>query len=194
MSDSSTPLIDFLSLFRPIPERDAAIIAAATELQRFRQGDELLREGKICREIFFICKGILRIVRRNEKGDDVTHFFLKENQFCAIQDSFNNNTPAKEGIQATCDVEVIAFERNKLKELYAEVPYLESLIHSILQQALLERIAIVSVCLKKDATTRYRNFLSNQPDVALRVPLSDVASYLGITQQSLSRIRKNIRF
>ncbi|WP_106529613.1 Crp/Fnr family transcriptional regulator [Chitinophaga niastensis] len=193
MSNSSTPLINFLRLFRLIPPRDAEIITAATELRQFHQGDELLREGKVCREIFFICKGVLRIVNQNEKGDGITHFFLKENQFCSIQDSFNNGTPAKESILASCDAEVITLERNKLKALYTQLPYLENLIDNILQQALLERIAIVSVCLKKDATTRYRNFLSNQPDVALRVPLSDVASYLGITQQSLSRIRKNIR-
>ena len=57
----------------------------------------------------------------------------------------------------------------------------------------MEKIATRNAYMGEDATTRYLKFIQRQPEIALRVPLSDVASYLGITQQSLSRIRRNIR-
>ena len=73
------------------------------------------------------------------------------------------------------------------------MPYLKELINGITTQSLLEKINVRNSYLGEDAATRYRNFLMRQPDIALRVSLSDIASYLGITQQSLSRIRKNMR-
>jgi hypothetical protein len=77
--------------------------------------------------------------------------------------------------------------------LYETIPYFKALIDGITQQALYDKIQIRNAYMGEDATTRYQKFMVRQPDIALRVPLSDVASYLGITQQSLSRIRKNIR-
>ena len=68
----------------------------------------------LCKEMFFICKGVLRIVSLNEKGNTVTHFFLKENQFCCILNSFNNNVIAIEGIEAACDAEFVVLKKQKL--------------------------------------------------------------------------------
>ena len=70
--------------------------------------------------------------------------------------------------------------------------YFKTLVESITHQALLDKIQIRNNLMGEEATTRYHKFISNQPDIMLRVPLSDVASYLGITQQSLSRIRRNM--
>ena len=143
--------------------------------------------------MFFIGKGVLRIVVINEAGNEVTHFFLKENQFCSILNSFNNQVIAHESIQAACDAEVLAISRAALDKLYNQLPYLKLLITQVTQQALLDKIAIRTAYLGQDSTTRYKMFMMRQPEIALRVPLSDIASYLGITPQSLSRIRKNIR-
>jgi CRP-like cAMP-binding protein len=187
------PLIAFLKLFRDVPDADAELIAAATESRVYKEGDYLFSGGKICREFFFITKGVLRIMVINEQGNEVTHFFLKENQFCTILNSFKNNMVAHESICAACDVEVLVFSRASLDKLYAQLPYLKPLIDGISHQALLDKIAIRNTYLGQDSTARYKTFMMRQPEIALRVPLSDVASYLGITPQSLSRIRKNIK-
>ena len=143
--------------------------------------------------MFFICKGVLRIMVADENRNEVTHFFLKENQFCSILNSFNNQVIADESIQAACDVEVLALSRSALDGLYLQLPYLKPLINQITHQALLDKIAVRNAYLGQDSTTRYKTFIMRQPEIALRVPLSNIASYLGITPQSLSRIRKNIR-
>jgi CRP/FNR family transcriptional regulator, anaerobic regulatory protein len=185
--------IDYLKLFKNIPQADIDIIKNELEYRHATEGEVLFSEGQVCKEMFFIYKGVLRIVSLNEKGNMVTHFFLKENQFCSILISFNNSIPANEGIEAACDAEFIVLKRQRLLSLFEKLPYLKELINSITTQALLEKIQIKNAYMGDDATTRYRNFLLRQPDIALRVSLSDIASYLGITQQSLSRIRKNVR-
>jgi CRP-like cAMP-binding protein len=185
--------INYLSLFRNISKDDAAVIENELECRKVVEGDVLLDEGQICREMFFICKGVLRIVSQNEKGNKMAYFFLKENQFCSILNSFNNNVPAVEGIEAACDADIIVLKKQKLLNLYEKLPYLKELITGITTQALLDKIQVRNSYLGEDASLRYRNFLVRQPDIALRVSLSDIASYLGITQQSLSRIRKNMR-
>jgi CRP-like cAMP-binding protein len=185
--------INFLQLFRDITDSDIAIIESHVRGRSVQEGEYLLSNGSVCREMYFICKGILRIAVQNEKGQDVTYHFLKENQFCTILESFTNGSVAREGIQAACDAEVVVFSRQKLDELYKELPWLEDIIDQVIQQGLLLKVQNRNAYLGEDAAARYRLFLVRQPDIALRVSLSDIASYLGITPQSLSRIRKNIR-
>jgi CRP-like cAMP-binding protein len=186
-------LIDYLELFTAISDDDKALISTAFECRSLTEGDYLLYPDRICKELFFICNGIVKIIVQNEKGGQVTHFFLKQNQFCTILKSFNNQTVAAEGIQAACDVEVLAIRRERLLVLYERVPYLKSLIDQITHQALLDKLDLRNSYLGLDATARYKLFIMQQANVAIQVSLCDVASYLGITQQSLSRIRKNIR-
>jgi CRP-like cAMP-binding protein len=187
------PLFNFLKQFRAISEQDKDIISQNIQFRKVTEGEILLQEGKLAKELFFVCKGILKIVSISEKGNPVTLFFLKEHRFCTILKSLSNGVPANESIVAACDAELIVFPKDKLLQLYITIPYFKDLTDSIIQQGLLDKIQIRNSYMGEDATTRYQKFISQQPDVALRVPLSDVASYLGITQQSLSRIRKNIR-
>ena len=185
-------LTTFLNLFGNIAGDEEQVVAA-TEQRVYKEGDVLLKEGSVAKELFFVVSGVLKITSVNEKGNDVTYFFLKENQFCTILTSFNDRVPAKEGIVAACDTEVLAIRKNKLLQLYEQLPYMKTLIDSIIQRRLLDKIENSNAYMGKDAATRYQLFMMREPDIALRVPLSDVASYLGITPQSLSRIRKNIR-
>jgi len=188
-----SPLIDFLKLLRYISEEDEAIIATCFEHKFFKEGDFLFKGHRICTELFFVCKGVLRIVTNNDKGIDITHFFYKENQICTILQSFNEATPTDPGIQAACDAEVLVITKSKLLALYEQLPYMKEIIDKINQQHLIEKVRIRNSYLGEDAENQYKLFIMQQPDIALRVPLKDIASYLGITPQSLSRIRKNIR-
>jgi len=189
----SNQLIDFIKLYRHIPAEDEALLAAAMERRRYNEGDYLFKGNKICREIFFACNGVLRIMALNENGKEVTHYFIPENRFCTILNSFTNQVPAAENIIAACDAEVLAIRYTDLRRLYTQLPYLEPLLMKIIQQALLDKIAVKNSCLGRDSSSQYEMFIKEQPNIASRVSLKDVASYLGITLQSLSRIRKNNR-
>ena len=185
-------LIDFLQLYRPIPKKDQALIASFFEYKMFKEGESLTKPGRIVRHLFFICHGVLRIRKTNEEGRDSIHFFLKENQFCSILDSFNNEVIAEESIEAAAISEVLVISKTRLFELYEAVPYLKSLIDEINSQRLLEKLKTRNAYLGLDSAARYRLFLNTQADIALKVSLTDIACYLGITPQSLSRIRKDL--
>jgi len=189
--NTDSKLISYLQLYRVISPEDRQLIAAAFVERNLKEGDYLFRPGNICKEMFFICKGVLKIVVTSEKGIDITYFFLKENQFCTILNSFNNEIVTEEGIQAACKSVVVAVSKERLNNLYKQLPYLKELIDQITQQALLDKIQIRNSYLGQDSATRYRLFMMRQSDIALQVSLTDIASYLGITPQSLSRIRKS---
>ena len=99
---------------------------------------------------------------------------------------------AEESIEAATAADVLDNSKIRLLELYQAVPWLKFLINEINQQRLLEKIKIRNAYLGLDSTARYRLFLNTQADIALRVSQTDIASYLGITPQSLSRIRKDL--
>ncbi|MCF0069123.1 Crp/Fnr family transcriptional regulator [Dyadobacter sp. CY261] len=185
--------ISFLQLTKAIPPADQALILNAFKIRDFREGDVLFKGGKVCQEMFFVLNGVLRIMVTNEKGNEITHYFLKENQFCTILNSFNNHMMAHESICAACPVQVLSITRAELFTLYTRVPYLKAMIDMINHQTLLEKIQVRNAYLGQDSAMRYQQFLIRQSDIATRVPLSDIASYLGITPQSLSRIRRNLR-
>jgi CRP/FNR family transcriptional regulator, anaerobic regulatory protein len=185
------PFLNFLQLYRHIPTEDEAKIAGALVYKEIKVGEVLLEPGTIPQRLYFILEGVLKISLPNEKGSMVTHYFIKENQFCTILKNFTEGTVAQETIIAATNARVVYFEKASLKALYNELAYFKELIGGIMQEMLLNKIDIRTTYLGQDAAERYHKFITTQSDIALRVPLSDVASYLGITQQSLSRIRKD---
>src|SRR5579871_4132103 len=86
-----------------ISEADRPLIAAAFEHRFVSEGDVLFKGGRVCRELFFIEKGVLRIMATNGKDIEVTHYFIGEGRFCTILNSFTNEVSAHESIQAACD-------------------------------------------------------------------------------------------
>ena len=187
------PLFNYLELFQKIPSQDKETISQNTTFRKVKEGEILLQEGKAAKQMFFISKGILKIVSISDKGNEVIHFFLSENQFCTILKSFTESVISTDRIQAACNSEIIIFQKDKLHSLHNALPYFKSLLDNITKQALLNKIALRNSYIGEDATTRYQKFIVQQSNIALRVSQTDIASYLGITKQSLSRIRKNKR-
>lgn len=183
-------LLNYLQLGKILSEEDQSVILDAFEYRTYKEGETLFQSDHICRQMFFVCKGILRILVQNEHGAEVTHYFLAENRFCTILNSFIKQVVARETIQAACDAEVMCIDRSALMELYSKYPALKTAIDQSVQKTLLEKINTRNTYLGYDSSARYRLFLERQPEIATRVQLGDIASYLGITRQSLSRIRR----
>ena len=106
--------------------------------------------------------------------------------------SFYNGTPSSEYVEAITDCTLLVFSKNSFSELSIAISNWSDIFTRILTDALMKKVQDSNTMLNQDATTRYLKFLELFPNVANRVPLSMLASYLGITQSSLSRIRKNI--
>jgi CRP-like cAMP-binding protein len=96
-------------------------------------------------------------------------------------------------VQAVTDCKLLVFSADALKDLSVTIIAWNSIINAINAKSLIEKVNRISPMLAEDAKARYISFLDKFPQLANRIPLSLLASYLGITQSSLSRIRKNIR-
>ena len=186
-------LINYIESLRPLTKEERGVIRAAFQAGCFAEGDYLFRGGRVCNQYFFIVSGIVRMVAVNDKGVEVTHFFVHENQFCTILASFNNETIAEDSIQCCSPVTVLSIEKAGLLALYGRLPFMEGLIAQVNQERLLDKIRLKNIYSGEDSTGRYRLFLREQPEIANRVPLGQVASYLNITPQSLSRIRRRLK-
>jgi CRP-like cAMP-binding protein len=185
------PLLNYLELFQKISSEDKNSIEQYLEYRTVKEGEVLIEEGKIANEIFFVCKGVLKIASFTDKGNEVVHFFFSENNFCTILKSFTENILSTDRIQAACDAEIIVFQRSKLNFLYNDLPYFKKMLDNIFQQALLNKVELRNFYLGENATSRYQKFIVRQSNIASRVSQTDIASYLGIAKQSLSRIKKN---
>ncbi|MEO5888668.1 MAG: Crp/Fnr family transcriptional regulator [Ferruginibacter sp.] len=168
------------------------ITSKATELT-LRKDEYYLEAGKIARQFGFVLDGIARVCYYNNKGEEITKYFIEENNILVDLTSFDNETPSTSYVQAVTDCRLIVFSKQDWQELLQTIVGWDTIVHKITSKALLQKIERISPLVAEDATSRYLKFLEIYPTVVNRIPLSYVASYLGITQSSLSRIRKNIR-
>ncbi len=168
------------------------IIKKGTELKLGK--DEYFSEaGKIAKQVGFILEGIVRVCYYNNKGEEITKYFIEENNLVCDLESFESEIPSTAYVQAVTESRLIVFSKKDWQELFNTIIGWDAIVHKVISKALLQKVERRSPLVAEDATTRYLKFLEIYPTVVNRVPLSYIASYLGITQQSLSRIRKNIR-
>lgn len=183
-------LITALQQVGQVPAADHPRIQARWQARSIDEGQFLVQPNGLCAELFFIEQGILRIVLQPLTGKEVTFAFLEENQFCTILAGFTKHKAAPTGIQAACPTQVLAINRSQLAGLCTELPYLSGLFSQISQSALLQKIQTRQRYMGSNAAHSYALFLQSEPTIAQRVPQYMIASYLGVTPQSLSRLRK----
>ncbi|SHH83365.1 Crp/Fnr family transcriptional regulator [Flavobacterium defluvii] len=156
--------------------------------------DEYFSEaGKVSQQVGFVLNGVLRVCYYNNKGEEITKYFIDENNLVVDFESFENEIPSTVYVQAAADTKIMVFPRKNWKELSNIIVGWDAIVHKIVSRALMQKVERRSPLISEDAKTRYLKFLEIYPNIVNRVPLSFVASYLGITQSSLSRIRKNIQ-
>lgn len=162
----------------------------AWQVRTVAEGELLSEAGAVCREAFFIQQSVLRVVARPPRGRKITHSFRREGQFCTVLASFEQQVPTPLGIQAACPARVLAIDKARLDGLTRQIPRLAGLFAQLIRQELLDKLHTQRTYAGHDAQARYQLLLQHQPEVAHRVPQHMLASYLGITPQSLSRLRK----
>lgn len=170
------------------PQQIDFISKKAKELELHKE-EYFLEAGKVLKQVGFIIDGIIRICYYNNKGEEITKIFIEENHLLFSL----KNDPSTEYIQAATDCKLLVFSNKDWKEISNTIVGWEHIIQKVVSKALVQKLERVSPLVSQDATTRYLEFMEKYPTLVNRIPLSYIASYLGITQQSLSRIRKNIR-
>jgi len=162
------------------------------QLESFAKNDYFVTQGKVCRKLAFIAEGIMRYCMFRDDGSDVTCFFMCENDFVGDPDSFFEQKPSDKNVQALTDCQLITISYDNMQKLLQNVPRGKEVNAAIAHYVTMKMLHQRTFLLNLDATVRYKEFMREYPHVLQRVPLSYVANFLGIAQQSLSRLRKQI--
>jgi CRP-like cAMP-binding protein len=185
-------LINYLLQFGHLNQQQTDLVKSKGIFKEIKKDEYYAEAGKIPREVAFLTEGIIRVCYYNNQGNEITKYFIDENNFVVDINSYNQHIPSSEYAHAITDCKMIVFSKEDMKELSMTIIPWDDIINKITAKALIEKVNKISPMMGEDATERYLNFFKKFPNIANRVPLSYLASYLGITQSSLSRIRKNI--
>lgn len=168
------------------------ITSKATELTLCKD-DYYWEAGKTVKQIGFITDGVLRVYYYNNKGEEITRYFIDENHLILWSNTKSEVYTPSEYISAITDCKMIVFSKLDWKEISETISGWDNILQKIVAKYHSEKISRRSELVSQDGTTRYLDFIEKFPTLVNRVPLNFIASYLGITPSSLSRIRKNIR-
>ncbi|NRB52885.1 MAG: Crp/Fnr family transcriptional regulator [Saprospiraceae bacterium] len=184
-------LIEYISQFVELNKEEAQSILSAIAVKQYQAGDTLLKEGMISRMSFFNLKGCVRLFYLVD-GEEKTTFFYTENQFITSIRSFTERVPANHYLECVeeCNLALIPYEVEK--QLLERFPKLEIFSRIILEQELANYQEMLSTFIISSPEQRYLNLLQTAPELLNRVPLYQLASYIGVKAESLSRIRARI--
>lgn len=189
---SKDSFLEYLKSHLNVDEAEILPVLASFNFKKIDKGTYLMQEGAHCDHGFFVEKGLLRQYSIDKKGKEHTISFAPENWFVIDRESVFFNRPSRYFIQAQEDSQIVEIDRN-FEKLFSEkinnfADFNSRLLHNHIRH-LQERIDLL---LGATAEERYLHFIKMYPDILLRVPQIMVASYLGITPESLSRVRKDL--
>ena len=183
----------YLSQFGSLNPQQLDLIARKATALTLRKDEYFLEAGQVPRRVGFVLAGVLRICYYNNQGQEITRNFIDELHPATDLRALEYGLTSTEYIQAVTDCQLLVFSKHDWDELAHTIVGWRDILHQLTAKHLREKLARISPLVTQDATTRYLEFLENNPHLANRLPLAHLASFLGVTPSSLSRIRKNIR-
>jgi CRP-like cAMP-binding protein len=160
--------------------------------KKVRKKQFLLQSGEVDDVIIFVNKGCLRSYKIDDNGEEHVIQFAIEEWWISDLCSYLGSTPAHYTIDALEDSELLLLKRSSYDQLFDEVPKFDRFFRLLLQKNYIASSWRITEFISLSAEARYLHFMKNYPQIANRVPQLHIASYLGITPEALSRIRKHL--
>lgn len=173
-------------------DEELAEIFQAHERVTFHKGEYILREGKTANEYFILEKGLARSFVNDFNGNEVTTNFFSENEIIIEVSSLFQRIPTQENMVCITDCECWKLSFEAFQDLFHRIPNLREWGRAWMSQQLFLYKQRSVEMFTLSATKRYLNLLEQKPEVIRYAPLKQIASYLGVTDTSLSRIRKEL--
>lgn len=173
-----------------LSEEELAVICSAFTSKKYQKKEFVFTQGSIVNQEFFVVSGCFRVFTLDKKGNESTLYFAAQDWWLMDIDSFMNNTPSNLNVQALEDSEVLFISKTDKLALYQTVPKVEKLFRVMFQKAIVawQRRLIRNHC--QTARERYMYFITTYPAIAAKLTDKQIASYLGITHEFLSRFKK----
>ncbi len=184
-------LIETIKLYIPVTQQEIRLLQASVDKRTYQKNETIFAEGKISDEIYFVTKGCVRLFY-NVDGNDKTAFFYTEGKFICAGESYTYNIPAIENYQAVEQTELLIFTKSKIETLLKEVPKFEVIARIATENELITCQQVIASFVTKSAEERYIDLLATQGELFQRVPQQYIASCLGVSPETLSRIKTRI--
>ncbi|NDV41902.1 Crp/Fnr family transcriptional regulator [Flagellimonas sediminis] len=184
-------LLEYIFQFGNLNSQQINLIKNKVTQVELRKDAYFSEAGKIPNQVAFVVEGVFRGCYYNNKGEEITRCFIQENSIMCDYVNFEANAVSSEYLQSCTDSKLIVFSRQTWEEL-SQIMVSWDAIKSKMVQICMYQKSRKNPVISQDATTRYLEFIENHPALVNRIPLASISSYLGVTPQSLSRIRKNI--
>lgn len=182
-------LIKAIRNYVPLSEGDAQLVKQLFCQKELKENDFLLKVGEVCKDFVFVEKGLFCHCINND-GSEETFYFSAEGDFICDYESFLSKTPSKKNIFAVEDAVVYTLSYQHMQEFYQKISMGDRFGRLFLEQTFVKAINHIVSTLTGTAEQRYLNFLKSFSHIEQRIPQYYIASFIGVTPQSLSRIRR----
>jgi CRP-like cAMP-binding protein len=172
-----------------LSEDDAIRIKAVSIVKKLRKWQYLLQADDVWKYNAFVTRGCLRTYSVDEKGTEHILAFAIENWWAGDRESLRSGKPSRFNIDAVEDTEVILITKANFEMLCKEIPALNSMVSELLERSFVASQNRIEAAISYTAEQKYLNFIERYPGFANRLPQAMIASYLGITPETLSRVR-----
>ena len=170
---------------------EIGIVTSLFKEKIYKKGDLFLEEGRICKQVGFVVKGLMRYYI-NHDGEEKTYAFSQENEYACNYESFLPQKPSSKIIQALEDSIVLAISYDDLQLLYANVSEGERFGRIAIEAVFIQLLQDINSFYTETPELRYERFINTHADLQQRISQYHIASFVGVKPQSLSRIRKRI--
>jgi len=174
----------------PLTGAEEELVVAGFQHRKLRKKQYFLQEGDVCKYVGFIVKGAMRQYSVDNKGiEHIVHLYM-ENYWAGDRESSIMLTPSKYNIDAWEDTEMLIISRAEMLDLMAKIPALVAMTRQMDERNAIANQRRLNSTISNTAEKRYEEFADNHPQFIQRFPQHIIASYLGITKETLSRVRK----
>ena len=185
-------LIAFFKQYVEFTDSELAFIKGNTKIIDIPKNELILKEGDVSTAFYFIIKGCVRMYYLND-GEEKTAYFYMENDFVSSYQSFTKQLPAKHNLATVEDSQLVVFDLESVMKFTSYSSKFEFLARVIMEDELAVYQDIISAFVTQNAEQRYLDLLQHKPQLIQRIPQHQIATFLGVTAETLSRIRSRMR-
>lgn len=189
VKSSVEPLIKYFNNLIPLNDEEIELVTAYFKPRLYRKRQYVLQEGDVCNHFNFVIRGCLRMYKVDEKGSTHIIQFASENWWLTNIGSFHERKPSELNIDALEDTMVLQISYDNLIALYIQVAKFDRIFRVLIENSFVTLQNRLLQNISSTAEDRYNSFIEVYPHLSNRLPQTQIASFLGITPEFLSRLR-----